>query len=356
MTTYNPIRTRIPNNFKQVSETLEGYVYSAAEKLGLDVRTLMVNPTTTATSTKCIQVEFDFYKIPKIRFGIEARVTDFDADGNPWLAENSFQVINIFSDYYTLMNYPIKKVFSIFTTLSSSKEIKLTVDTHIVDEICDYIKKHNKSMEESINNDEIRNYIEKYNMDFEKDLELLKSIHRITPHKCDLYEARMRKDQLIKNGLINFYTKKIPEAILESDKDATSVHVITRKNPKDFPKWEVGYLVYKHGKGETKISNTTCLSTEDISKLPGLSDFSEFIKNIKDFNLQNVLTSFYIGNIPVINLEADIKVYHKLSQLKKICRKGFITNPNLQNGKVYKEYIKPENFKMARKHLINLLR
>ena len=70
-----------------------------------------------------------------------------------------------------------------------------------------------------------------------------------------------------------------------------------------------------------------------------------------------MLTSFYIGNIPVINLEADIKAYHKPSQLKKICRKGFISNPNLQNnGKIYKEYIKPEDFKLARKHLINLMR
>ena len=62
--------------------------------------------------------------------------------------------------------------------------------------------------------------------------------------------------------------------------------------------------------------------------------------NIEDFNLQNVLISFYIGNIPVINLEADIRANHNPSQLKKIYREGFITNPNLQNGKLYKEYIK----------------
>lgn len=115
--------------------------------------------------------------------------------------------------------------------------------------------------------------------------------------------------------------------------------------------------VYKHGKGEIKISNTTVLSADDISKLPGLSDFSEFIKNIKDYNLQNILTGFYIGNIPIINLEVDIKAYHKPSQLKKIYRDGFISNPNLQNnGKIYKEYIKPADFDLARKHLINLLK
>ena len=71
-----------------------------------------------------------------------------------------------------------------------------------------------------------------------------------------------------------------------------------------------------------------------------MSSFAQFIKDIEDFNLQNVLTSFYIGNIPVINLEVDIESDHNPSKLKKIYRDGFITNPNLQNGKIYKEYIK----------------
>lgn len=85
MTTYNPIRNRRPNNYKQVSETLEGFVYSTAEKLGLDIRTIVINPGVRYPD--CIQVEFDFYKIPKMRFGIEARITDFDTNGNPWLAD-----------------------------------------------------------------------------------------------------------------------------------------------------------------------------------------------------------------------------------------------------------------------------
>lgn len=339
MTTYNPIRTRRPNNYKQVGETLEGYVYSTAEKLGLDIRTLVINPG--VRYLECIQVEFDFYKIPKMRFGIEARVDDFDADGNPWLADpkkDIYQFINIFSNYYTLMQYPIKKEFSLNTALTSS-EIRFSVDAHVVDEICEYVDNCRK-------------------MNFTDDLKKkIKTLYHTNFFSCDLFDAHKRRDQNIKSTLFYLYTEKIPKAILNSDKDIISVAVITRKNPKDFPKWEVGYLVYKNGKGETKISNTTFLSAEDISKLSGLSAFAKFIKNIEDFNLQNVLTSFYIGNIPVINLEADIKAYHKLSQLKKIYRDGFISNPNLQNnGKIYKEYIKPEDFKLARKHLINLMR
>ena len=338
MTTYNPISTRRPNNFNQVVKTLEGFVHSAAEKLGLDIRTLVINPG--VRYPECIQVEFDFYKIPKMRFGIEARVTDFDADGNPWLADpkkNIYQFINIFSNYYTLMQYPIKKEFSLNTALTSN-EIRLSADTNIVDEICEYVNNRK-------------------NMNFTEDLKKIKTLYHNNFFTCDLFDAHKIRDQNIKSTLFYLYTEKIPKAILDSDEDIVSVDVVTRKNPKDFPKWEIGYLVYKNGKGETKISSTTCLSAEDISKLSGLSSFAKFIKDIEDFNLQNVLTSFYIGNIPVINLEVDIKSYHKPSQLKKIYRDGFISNPNLQNnGKIYKEYIKPADFNLARKHLINLLR
>lgn len=351
MTAYNPI-TRTPNNFKQVGETLEGLVYFVDEKLDLDIRTLVVNPN--VKYAECIQIEFDFYKIPKMRFGIEAKVSDFDADGTICLADSKKDVyLNIFSDYYALMSYPIKKEFSLNTATSAS-EIKLTSSTNAIDMICEYIKKYNKPLND-LNDDEIFNYIEEDTMNFRKDLKLFKSINRIIPLNCDFYESRKRRDQLIKNELIDFYTRKIPKAILENDKDILSVAVITRKNPKDFPKWEVGYLVYKHGNDKIKISDTTRLTAEDISKLPGLSDFGEFIKNITDYNLQSVLTSFYIGNVPVINLEMDIKAYHELSQLKKIYHDGFKTNPNLQNGKIYKEYIKPEDFGLARKHLFNLL-
>ena len=315
MTTYNYNYGRKLNNWKQVGDTLEGFVYSAAEKLGLDVRTLEINPYQWWS----VQVEFDFYKIPKMRFGIEALEYDFDIDGNPWLADperNIYQFINIFSDYYTLMSYPIKKKFSLSTALISS-EIRLDKNTHIVDEICEYVDNCRK-------------------MNFTDDLKKkIKTLYHTNFFSCDLFDAHKRRDQLIKSELIDFYTKKIPEAILESDEDIVSVDVVTRKNPKDLPKWEVGYLVYRYSiKDKSKISDTI-LSAEAISKLPGLGDFSEFIKNITDFNLQNVLTSFYIGNIPVINLSCNVIP----SQLKKICRKGFITNPNLQNGKVYKEYI-----------------
>lgn len=322
MTTYNPISTRRPNNFKQVSKTLEGFVYSTAEKLGLDIRTLVINPG--VRYPECIQVEFDFYKIPKMRFGIEARVTDFDADGNPWLADpkkNIYQFINIFSNYYTLMQYPIKKEFSLNTALTSN-EIRLSIDNHIVDEICEYVNNRK-------------------NMNFtEEELKKIKTLYHNNFFICDLFDAHKRRDQNIKSTLFYLYTEKIPKAILDSDKDIISVAVITGKNPKDLPKWEVGYLVYKNINDETKIFNTTCLSAEDISKLSGLSSFAKFIKDIEDFNLQNVLISFYIGNIPVINLEADIRANHNPSKLKKIYREGFITNPNLQNGKLYKEYIK----------------
>ena len=322
MTTYNPISTRRPINFNQVSKTLKGFVYSTAEKLGLDIRTLVINPG--VRYPECIQVEFDFYKIPKMRFGIEARVTDFDADGNPWLADpkkNIYQFINIFSNYYTLMQYPIKKEFSLNTALTSN-EIRLSVDNHIVDEICEYVNNRK-------------------NMNFtEEELKKIKTLYHNNFFICDLFDAHKRRDQNIKSTLFYLYTEKIPKAILDSDKDIISVAVITGKNPKDLPKWEVGYLVYKNINDETKIFNTTCLSAEDISKLSGLSSFAQFIKDIEDFNLQNVLTSFYIGNIPVINLEADIRPNHNPSQLKKIYREGFITNPNLQNGKLYKEYIK----------------
>lgn len=321
MTTYNPISTRRPINFNQVSKTLKGFVYSTAEKLGLDIRTLVINPG--IRYPECIQVEFDFYKIPKMRFGIEARVTDFDADGNPWLADpkkNIYQFINIFSNYYTLMQYPIKKEFSLNTALTSN-EIRLSVDNHIVDEICEYVNNRK-------------------NMNFTEDLKKIKTLYHNNFFTCDLFDAHKRRDQNIKSTLFYLYTEKIPKAILDSDKDIISVAVITKKNPKDFPKWEVGYLVYKNINDETKIFNTTCLSAEDISKLSGLSSFAKFIKDIEDFNLQNVLTSFYIGNIPVINLEVDIKANHNPSQLKHICRNGFITNPNLKNGKIYKEYIK----------------
>lgn len=322
MTTYNPISTRRPINFNQVSKTLKGFVYSTAEKLGLDIRTLVINPG--VRYPECIQVEFDFYKIPKMRFGIEARVTDFDADGNPWLADpkkNIYQFINIFSNYYTLMQYPIKKEFSLNTALTSN-EIRLSVDNHIVDEICEYVNNRK-------------------NMNFtEEELKKIKTLYHNNFFICDLFDAHKRRDQNIKSTLFYLYTEKIPKAILDSDKDIISVAVITGKNPKDLPKWEVGYLVYKNIKDETKIFNTTCLSAEDISKLSGLSSFAQFIKDIEDFNLQNVLTSFYIGNIPVINLEADIRANHNPSKLKKIYREGFITNPNLQNGKLYKEYIK----------------
>ena len=315
MTTYNLNYGRKLNNWKQVGDTLEGFVYSAAEKLGLDVRTLEINPYQWWS----VQVEFDFYKIPKMRFGIEALEYDFDIDGNPWLADpekNIYQFINIFSDYYTLMSYPIKKKFSLSTALISS-EIRLDKNTHIVDEICEYVDNCRK-------------------MNFTDDLKKkIKTLYHTNFFSCDLFDAHKRRDQLIKSELIDFYTKKIPEAILESDEDIVSVDVVTRKNPKDLPKWEVGYLVYRYSiKDKSKISDTI-LSAEAISKLPGLGDFSEFIKNITDYNLQNVLTSFYIGNIPVINLSCNVIP----SQLKKICRKGFITNPNLQNGKVYKEYI-----------------
>ena len=315
MTTYNYNYGRKLNNWKQVGDTLEGFVYSAAEKLGLDVRTLEINPYQWWS----VQVEFDFYKIPKMRFGIEALEYDFDIDGNPWLADperNIYQFINIFSDYYTLMSYPIKKKFSLSTALISS-EIRLDKNTHIVDEICEYVDNCRK-------------------MNFTDDLKKkIKTLYHTNFFSCDLFDAHKRRDQLIKSELIDFYTKKIPEAILESDEDIVSVDVVTRKNPKDLPKWEVGYLVYRYSiKDKSKISDTI-LSAEAISKLPGLGDFSEFIKNITDFNLQNVLTSFYIDNIPVINLSYNVIP----SQLKKICRKGFITNPNLQNGKVYKEYI-----------------
>ena len=322
MTTYNPISTRRPINFNQVSKTLKGFVYSTAEKLDLDIRTLVINPS--VRYPECIQVEFDFYKIPKMRFGIEARVTDFDADGNPWLADpkkNIYQFINIFSNYYTLMQYPIKKEFSLNTALTSN-EIRLSVDNHIVDEICEYVNNRK-------------------NMNFtEEELKKIKTLYHNNFFICDLFDAHKRRDQNIKSTLFYLYTEKIPKAILDSDKDIISVAVITGKNPKDFPKWEVGYLVYKNINDETKIFNTTCLSAEDISKLSGLSSFAKFIKDIEDFNLQNVLISFYIGNIPVINLEADIRANHNSSQLKKIYREGFITNPNLQNGKLYKEYIK----------------
>lgn len=322
MTTYNPISTRRPINFNQVSKTLKGFVYSTAEKLGLDIRTLVINPG--VRYPECIQVEFDFYKIPKMRFGIEARVTDFDANGNPWLADpkkNIYQFINIFSNYYTLMQYPIKKEFSLNTALTSN-EIRLSNDNHIVDEICEYVNNRK-------------------NMNFtEEELKKIKTLYHNNFFICDLFDAHKRRDQNIKSTLFYLYTEKIPKAILDSDKDIISVAVITGKNPKDLPKWEVGYLVYKNIKDETKIFNTTCLSAEDISKLSGLSSFAQFIKDIEDFNLQNVLTSFYIGNIPVINLEADIRANHNPSKLKKIYREGFITNPNLQNGKLYKEYIK----------------
>ena len=322
MTTYNPISTRRPINFNQVSKTLEGFVYSAAEKLGLDIRTLVINPA--VRYPECIQVEFDFYKIPKMRFGIEARVTDFDADGNPWLADpkkNIYQFINIFSNYYTLMQYPIKKEFSLNTALTSN-EIRLGADTHIVDEICEYVNNRK-------------------NMNFtEEELKKIKTLYHNNFFICDLFDAHKRRDQNIKSTLFYLYTEKIPKTILDSDKDIISVAVITRRNPRDLPKWEIGYVVYKHGKDKLKISSTTCLSTEDISKLSGLSSFAQFIKDIEDFNLQNVLTSFYIGNIPVINLEVDIESDHNPSKLKKIYRDGFITNPNLQNGKIYKEYIK----------------
>lgn len=322
MTTYNPISTRRPINFNQVSKTLKGFVYSTAEKLGLDIRTLVINHG--VRYPECIQVEFDFYKIPKMRFGIEARVTDFDADGNPWLADpkkNIYQFINIFSNYYTLMQYPIKKEFSLNTALTSN-EIRLSVDNHIVDEICEYVNNRK-------------------NMNFtEEELKKIKTLYHNNFFICDLFNAHKRRDQNIKSTLFYLYTEKIPKAILDSDKDIISVAVITGKNPKDFPKWEVGYLVYKNINDETKIFNTTCLSAEDISKLSGLSSFAKFIKDIEDFNLQNVLTSFYIGNIPVINIETDIRANHNPSKLKKIYREGFITNPNLQNGKLYKEYIK----------------
>lgn len=336
MIAYNYNYGRKLNNWKQVGDTLEGFVYSAAEKLGLDVRTLEINPYQWWS----VQVEFDFYKIPKIRFGIEALEYDFDVDGNPWLADpakNVYQFINIFSDYYTLMQYPIKKKFSLGTALTSS-EIRLAENTHIVDEICEYVDNRRK-------------------MNFtEDDLKKIKTLYHTNFFSCDLFDVYKKRDQLIKSGLIDFYTKKIPEAILENDKDNFSIAVITRKNPKDFPKWEVGYVVYKYGKGETKISNTTCLSAEDISKLPGLSDFSKFIKNITDYNLQNVLTSFYIGNIPIINIEVDREVYYP-TNFKKIYKKGFITNPNLQNNNaVYRRYDRTKRPKMARKHLINLMR
>lgn len=316
MTTYNPISTRMHNNFKQVGETLEGFVYSTAEKLGLDIRTLVVNSTVRYPGH--IQVEFDFYKIPKMRFGIEANVADFDNDGNPWLADpkkNIYQKISIFSDYYTLMTYPIKKEFSLETGLIVY-EIKLTNNTHIVDEICDYINKYK-------------------NMHLKDNLKwiYIKKLFGTDSFDCDFFDAHKRRDQNIKSTLFYLYTEKIPKAILKSDEDIVSVDVVTRKNPKDLPKWEVGYLVYRYSiKDKSKI-NTTCLTVEDISKLSGLSSFAQFIKNIKDFNLQNVLTSFYIGNIPVINLSCNVGP----SQLKKICRKGFITtNPNLQNGKIYR--------------------
>lgn len=315
MTMYNYNYGRKLNNWKQVGDTLEGFVYSAAEKLGLDVRTLEIN----TYQWWSVQVEFDFYKIPKMRFGIEALEYDFDVDGNPWLADperNIYQFINIFSNYYTLMSYPIKKKFSLSTALISS-EIRLDENTHIVDEICEYVDNCRK-------------------MNFTDDLKKkIKTLYHTNFFSCDLFDAHKRRDQNIKSTLFYLYTEKIPKAILESDEDIVSVDIITRKNPKDLPKWEVGYLVYRYSiKDKSKISDTI-LSAEAISKLPGLSDFSEFIKNITDYNLQNVLTSFYIGNIPIINLSCNVVP----SQLKKICRKGFITNPNLQNGKVYKEYI-----------------
>ena len=314
MTTYNPISTRRPINFNQVSKTLEGFVYSTAEKLGLDIRTLVINPA--VRYPECIQVEFDFYKIPKMRFGIEARVIDFDADGNPWLADpkkDIYQFINIFSNYYTLMQYPIKKEFSLNTALTSN-EIRLSVDNHIVDEICEYVNNRK-------------------NMNFtEEELKKIKTLYHNNFFICDLFNAHKRRDQNIKSTLFYLYTEKIPKAILKSDEDIVSVDVVTRKNPKDLPKWEVGYLVYRYSiKDKSKI-DTTCLTVEDISKLSGLSSFAKFIKDIKDFNLQNVLTSFYIGNIPVINLSCNVGPI----QLKKICRKGFINNPNLQNGKIYR--------------------
>lgn len=254
-----------------------------------------------------------------MRFGIEALEYDFDIDGNPWLADperNIYQFINIFSDYYTLMSYPIKKKFSLSTALISS-EIRLDENTHIVDEIYEYVDNCRK-------------------MNFTDDLKKkIKTLYHTNFFSCDLFDAHKRRDQNIKSTLFYLYTEKIPKAILESDEDIVSVDIITRKNPKDLPKWEVGYLVYRYSiKDKSKISDTI-LSAEAISKLPGLSDFNEFIKNITDYNLQNVLTSFYIGNIPIINLSCNVVP----SQLKKICRKGFITNPNLQNGKVYKEYI-----------------
>ena len=215
------------------------------------------------------------------------------------------------------MQYPIKKEFSLNTALTSS-EIRLSDDTNIVDEICEYVNNRK-------------------NMNFTEELKKIKTLYHNNFFICDLFDAHKRRDQNIKSTLFYLYTEKIPEAILKSDEDIVSVDVVTRKNPKDLPKWEVGYLVYRFSiKDKSKI-DTTCLSVEDISKLSGLSSFAKFIKDIKDFNLQNVLTSFYIGNIPVINLSCNVES----SQLKKICRKGFITNPNLQNGKVYKEYFEP---------------
>ena len=192
MTTYNPISTRRPINFNQVSKTLKGFVYSTAEKLGLDIRTLVINPS--VRYPECIQVEFDFYKIPKMRFGIEARVTDFDADGNPWLADpkkNIYQFINIFSNYYTLMQYPIKKEFSLNTALTSN-EIRLSVDNHIVDEICEYVNNRK-------------------NMNFtEEELKKIKILYHNNFFICDLFDAHKRRDQNIKSTLFYLYTEKIP--------------------------------------------------------------------------------------------------------------------------------------------------
>lgn len=121
MRAYNLIQNRIPNSWKQVSETM-GICLFFYWKAWLGCRTIVVNPI-VKYSSQCIQVEFNFYKISKMRFGIE---------GNIWLADTEkyiYQTISIFSDYYTLMTYPIKKEFSLTTALSSI-EIRLTDDTN----------------------------------------------------------------------------------------------------------------------------------------------------------------------------------------------------------------------------------